>query len=111
MSGTRIDPQAWDYSALATHLRIQFEVRGDKDKLLGRGTDLEKLKLTLQGKVTDTLSKVADKGIEQTDITQWTFGELPKAYVKKQGSYEIKAFPALVDKKTSAAIELFDFSG
>jgi len=108
MSGTRIDPQAWDYSALATHLRIQFEVRDDKDKLLGRGTNLEKLKLELQGKVTDTLSKVADKGIEQTDITQWSFGELPKAYVKKQGSYEIKAFPALVDKKTSAAIELFD---
>ena len=73
-----------------------------------RDADLEKLKRDLQGKVTDTLSKVADKGIEQTDITTWDFGELPKAYVKKQGNYEIKAFPALVDKKNSAAIELFD---
>lgn len=108
MTGVKVEADAWDLSALATHLRFQFEVRDDKDKLLARGMDLVKLKAQLQGKVTDTLSKVADKGIEKTDLTQWDFGKLPRSYVKKQGQYEIKAYPALVDKKSAAAIELFD---
>ncbi|MDX1360957.1 MAG: DUF3418 domain-containing protein, partial [Pseudoalteromonas tetraodonis] len=108
MTGVRVDPEAWDLTALAPHLRLQFEVRDEHDKLLARGLDLAKLKAQLQGKVTDTLSKVADKGIEKTDLTQWDFGELPTSYVKKQGQYEIKAYPALVDKKSTAAVELFD---
>ena len=108
MTGVRVDADAWDLSALAAHLRLQFEVRDEQDKLLARGLDLAKLKAQLQGKVTDTLSKVADKGIEKTDLTQWDFGKLPASYVKKQGQYEIKAYPALVDKKSAAAVELFD---
>jgi len=108
MTGVRVEPDAWDLSTLAPHLRLQFEVRDENDKLLARGLNLTKLKAQLQGKVTDTLSKVADKGIEKADLTEWSFGELPSSYVKKQGQYEIKAFPALVDKKDSAAVELFD---
>ena len=108
MTGVRVDPEAWDLTALAPHLRLQFEVRDENDQLLARGLDLAKLKAQLQGKVTDTLSKVADKGIEKTDLIQWDFGELPTSYVKKQGQYEIKAYPALVDKKSTAAVELFD---
>ncbi|MGK0514776.1 MAG: ATP-dependent helicase HrpA, partial [Gammaproteobacteria bacterium] len=108
MTGVRVDPEAWDLSALAPHLRLQFEVRDEHDKLLARGLDLAKLKAELQGEVTETLSKVADKGIEKSDLTQWDFGELPASYVKKQGQYEIKAYPALVDKKSAAAVELFD---
>jgi len=108
MTGVRVDPEAWDLTALAPHLRLQFEVRDENDQLLARGLDLAKLKAQLQGKVTDTLSKVADKGIEKTDLIQWDFGELPTSYVKKQGQYEIKAYPALVDKKSTVAVELFD---
>ncbi|WP_273048661.1 ATP-dependent RNA helicase HrpA [Pseudoalteromonas sp.] len=108
MTGVKVDIEAWDLTALAPHLRLQFEVRDEHDKLLARGLDLAKLKAQLQGEVTETLSKVADKGIEKSDLTQWDFGELPASYVKKQGQYEIKAYPALVDKKSAAAVELFD---
>ncbi|MGO2130631.1 MAG: ATP-dependent RNA helicase HrpA [Pseudoalteromonas prydzensis] len=108
MTGVKVEPDAWDLTTLATHLRLQFEVRDDKDNVLARGMDLAKLKAQLQGKVTQTLSKVADKGIEKSDLLQWDFGKLPVSYVKKQGQYEIKAYPALVDKKSSAAVELFD---
>ncbi|BDF94890.1 MULTISPECIES: ATP-dependent RNA helicase HrpA [unclassified Pseudoalteromonas] len=108
MTGVSVEPDAWDLTTLATHLRLQFEVRDDKNNVLARGMDLAKLKAQLQGKVTQTLSKVADKGIEKSELIQWDFGKLPVSYVKKQGQYEIKAYPALVDKKSSAAVELFD---
>ncbi|MEC8138859.1 MAG: ATP-dependent RNA helicase HrpA, partial [Pseudomonadota bacterium] len=72
MTGVRVEPDAWDLSTLAPHLRLQFEVRDEHDKLLARGLNLSKLKAQLQGKVTDTLSKVADKGIEKADLTEWS---------------------------------------
>ncbi len=110
MTGVKVEQEDWDLSALEPHLKIQFQVIGDDGKVIAHGFDLQALKDKLQGRVSDTLSQVAEAGIEQQDITQWQFGELPKEYTKKQGSYEIKAFPALVDKKASTAIELFDSS-
>ncbi|MCD8475866.1 MAG: DUF3418 domain-containing protein [Shewanella fodinae] len=41
-------------------------------------------------------------------MTEWSFGELPKEYQRRRGSYEVKAFPALVDEGESVAIKLFD---
>ncbi|MBE0367500.1 ATP-dependent RNA helicase HrpA [Pseudoalteromonas aurantia] len=108
MTGVKVDADAWDLTLLDAHLKMQFQVLGDKDVVLAHGFDLHAIKTQLQGKVADTLSQVAEKGIEQQQIIEWQFGDLPSEYTKKQGSYEIKAFPALVDKKNSAAIELFD---
>lgn len=110
MTGVNVDSDAWDLSTLDAHLKMQFQVVGDNNTVLAHGFDLHAIKTQLQGKVADTLSQVAEKGIEQQEITEWQFGTLPSEYTKKQGNYEIKAFPALVDKKDSTAIELFDSS-
>ncbi|CAM4152526.1 ATP-dependent RNA helicase HrpA [Pseudoalteromonas byunsanensis] len=108
MTGVKVETEDWDLSALEPHLKIQFQVIAEDSKVIAHGFDLQVLKDKLQGRVCDTLSQVAEEGIEQQDITLWQFGELPQEYTKKQGNYEIKAFPALVDKKASTAIELFD---
>lgn len=108
MTGVKVEIDDWDLSSLDTHLKMQFQVIGDKHTVLAHGFDLHALKTKLQGKVADTLSRVAEEGIEQQHIIEWQFGDLPSEYTKKQGNYEIKAFPALVDKKESTAIELFD---
>ncbi|TMO59811.1 ATP-dependent RNA helicase HrpA [Pseudoalteromonas aurantia] len=110
MTGVNVDSDAWDLSTLDAHLKMQFQVVGDNNTVLAHGFDLHAIKTQLQGKVADTLSQVAEKGIEQQEIVEWQFGTLPSEYTKKQGNYEIKAFPALVDKKDSTAIELFDSS-
>ncbi|MEM6510943.1 MAG: ATP-dependent RNA helicase HrpA, partial [Pseudomonadota bacterium] len=44
MTGVRVEPDAWDLSTLSPHLRLQFEVRDEHDKLLARGLNLSKLK-------------------------------------------------------------------
>ena len=108
MSGVKISPEQWDYAALPSHLKMQFSVVDDKGKQLATGFNLNKLKEQLKGKVDDNLAKVAEQGIEQTDLTEWSFGELPTSYVQKQGQYEVKAYPALVDEGQSTSIKLFD---
>ncbi|WP_160062945.1 ATP-dependent RNA helicase HrpA [Psychromonas sp. L1A2] len=108
MTGVRIPENSWDLSALPTHLRIKFNVVDDKQKSVAVGTDLKLLQHDLKGEVKQTLSKVSKQGIEKSDLIEWDFGKLPKSFKKDHGGYEVKAYPALVDKNKSVAIELFD---
>ncbi len=108
MSGVTIPDDAWELTELPPHLKMNFKVVDDKGKLLTQHRSLALLKQQLQGQVQQTLSNVAERGIEQDGLTQWSFGELPREYVKVQAGYEIKAYPALVDQKGSVAIQLMD---
>jgi ATP-dependent helicase HrpA len=108
MSGITIPEESWDVAAMDAHLKFNFKVVDDKQHVLTQGRSLALLKQQMQGKVQETLSQVAEQGIEQERLTDWTFGDLPKAYIKVQSGYEIKAFPALIDQKDSVAIRLLD---
>lgn len=108
MTGVRIPENSWDLSALPTHLRMKFNVMDDKQKSVAVGTDLKLLQHDLKGEVKQTLSKVSKQGIEKSDLVEWDFGKLPASFKKDHGGYEVKAYPALVDKNKSVAIELFD---
>lgn len=108
MTGVRIPEGAWDISALPTHLRIKFTIIDDDKKILAVGTDLVQLQHDLKGQVKKTLSKVSKQGIEKTGLLEWSFGKLPTSFKKDHGGYEVKAYPALVDKNKNVAIELFD---
>ncbi|WP_051092074.1 ATP-dependent RNA helicase HrpA [Colwellia piezophila] len=108
MTGVRLPEDAWQEISLPVHLTMNFQVVDDKGKLLKQGRDLNELKAELQGKVKASIKQVAEKGIEKADLTQWDFGKLPTGYEKKVANITIKAFPALVDHKSSVAIELFE---
>jgi len=51
----------------------------------------------------------ANTGVSQhTNITAWTFGELPELLEINQGKLTLIGFPALVDKGTHCDLEVFD---
>jgi ATP-dependent helicase HrpA len=108
MTGVRLPEECWENIELPTHLRMNFKVLNEKNAVIKQGRDLEQLKAELQGKVKASIQKVAEKGIERQDIKKWNFNDLPKGYEKKVANLTIKAFPALVDKNKSVAIELFE---
>lgn len=108
MTGVRLPEDVWQDIELPVHLTMNFKIVDERNKLVKQGRDLEQLQAELQGKVKASIQKVAKKGIEKSDITAWDFGQLPTGYEKKVANITIKAFPALVDKKQSVAIELFE---
>lgn len=108
MTGVQIPLEAWDPSQLPVHLTTNFKVEQDNGKLLDQGRDLAGLQQKLSGKVQKSLAKVAKPGIEKQDLTEWSFGHLPEKIIRKQGNFEIKAFPALVPGKRAVEIKLFD---
>ncbi|WP_040552193.1 ATP-dependent RNA helicase HrpA [Rheinheimera nanhaiensis] len=108
MSGVTIPEDAWDLTSIPAHLKLNFKVVDDKGTTLQQSRSLSLLQQGLQGEVQQSLSQVAEQGIEQDKLTQWSFGTLPREYIKLQAGYEIKAFPALVDERDSVAIKLLD---
>lgn len=108
MSGVTIERDAWQWDQVADHLKVTYRVIDDKRKTLAEGKDLDALKLQLKDNVQQTLSAVADDGLEQQDLHLWSFGDLPERYEQKKGGYSLKAYPALVDDKDSVAIRLFE---
>ena len=108
MSGVTLEREAWQWDQVPDHLKMTFRIVDENNRKLAEGKDLTALKLQLKGKVQETLSKVADDGLEQSGLHIWSFGDLPDHFEQKRGSYSVKAWPALVDEKESVAIRLFD---
>ncbi|MBO9491978.1 ATP-dependent RNA helicase HrpA [Endozoicomonas sp. G2_1] len=108
MSGVRLPEDCWQTLELPPHLVMNFKVFDEHGKLLKQGRDFDQLKAELQGKVKASIKKVADKGIERKAIKTWDFADIPTGYEKKVANITMRAFPALVDKKSSVAIELFE---
>ncbi|AHG22536.2 ATP-dependent helicase HrpA [Chania multitudinisentens RB-25] len=108
MTGVTVSRDNWQWDQVPDHLKMTFRVVGEKHKTLREGKDLLALKLQLKEQVQETLSAVADDGLEQSNLHIWSFGKLPEFYEQKRGGYSVKAYPALVDEKDSVAIRLFD---
>ncbi|WP_286267645.1 ATP-dependent RNA helicase HrpA [Thalassotalea atypica] len=108
MTGVRLHEDVWKDLSLPAHLVMNFKALDNKGNVIGQSRDLSSLQENLQGKVKATIQKVAEKGIEQKQLTTWSFGQLPKSYEKKMANITIKAFPAIVDHQKDVAIELFE---
>ncbi|QEO46098.1 ATP-dependent RNA helicase HrpA [Vibrio tarriae] len=108
MTGVTVLREDWKLDQLPAHLKITFRAVDHRNRKLNESCDLHELKESLKEKVQETLSQVADDDIEQRDLHTWSFGELPKVYQQKRGGFEVRAYPALVDKKDSVEIKLFE---
>lgn len=108
MTGTRFSKEEFSWENVPEHLKVNFRVVDDKDNIVQQGFNLEEIKQALKGQVKQTIQSVAKQGIEQQDVNDWNFGDLPESYIRKQGNYEIKAFPALVKVGNKVNVELLD---
>ncbi|TQP21119.1 ATP-dependent RNA helicase HrpA [Vibrio cholerae] len=108
MTGVTVLREDWKLDQLPAHLKITYRAVDHRNRKFNESCDLHELKESLKEKVQETLSQVADDDIEQRDLHTWSFGELPKVYQQKRGGFEVRAYPALVDKKDSVEIKLFE---
>jgi ATP-dependent helicase HrpA len=108
MTGVTLSRDDWQMEQIPDHLKMTFRVIGDKRKALAEGKNLDELKVNLKDKVQRTLSAVADDGIEQSGLHTWSFGAIPQHYQQKRQGYQVKAYPALSDEKSSVGIKLFE---
>ncbi|GAA2661862.1 ATP-dependent RNA helicase HrpA [Paractinoplanes durhamensis] len=107
LTGTVVPADAWRPGEVPSHLRMNFRVVDENDKVLGEGRDLDVLRRSLAPKVQQTLSAAAGN-IERRGITTNDFGALPRRLQQVRGGYEVAVFPALVDEGDSVAVRVFE---
>ncbi|QEH45887.1 ATP-dependent RNA helicase HrpA [Aggregatibacter actinomycetemcomitans] len=108
MTGVTVEAEHWNWAQIPSHLKMTFRVVDEKGKKIAESMDLDALKFELKDRVQESISAVADDGIEQSGAHIWNFADLPQFYEQKKHGFSVKAFPAIVDEKDSVGIKLFE---
>ena len=108
MTGVTVEAEHWNWEQIPSHLKMIFRVVDENGKKIAESMNLDELKFSLKDRVQESISAVADDGIEQSGLHIWSFAELPQCYEQKQRGFSVKAFPAIVDEKDAVGIKLFE---
>ena len=108
MTGVTVEAEHWHWEQIPSHLKMTFRVVDENGKKIAESMNLDELKFNLKDRVQESISAVADDGIEQSGLHIWSFAELPQCYEQKQRGFSVKAFPAIVDEKDAVGIKLFE---
>ena len=108
MTGVSVEAEHWNWEQIPSHLKMTFRVVDENGKKIAESMNLDELKFSLKERVQESISAVADDGIEQSGLHIWSFAELPQCYEQKQRGFSVKAFPAIVDEKDAVGIKLFE---
>lgn len=108
MTGVSVEVEEWKLAEIAPHLRMTFRVIDEKGKKIAESMNLDELKFSLKDQVQQSISAVADDGIEQSGIHIWNFDALPQVFEQKKQGFTVKAFPAITDEKEAVGIKLFE---
>ena len=108
MTGITVEAEHWHWEQIPSHLKMTFRVVDENGKKIAESMNLDELKFSLKDRVQESISAVADDGIEQSGLHIWSFAELPQCYEQKQRGFSVKAFPAIVDEKDAVGIKLFE---
>ena len=108
MTGVTVEAEHWNWEQIPSHLKMTFRVVDENGKKIAESMNLDELKFNLKDRVQESISAVADDGIEQSGLHIWSFADLPQCYEQKQCGFSVKAFPAIVDEKDAVGIKLFE---
>ena len=100
LTGTQVDVDDFDVTALPPHLRVTFRVVEDGAEV-GRGKDLDSLRDDLAPRLrADLAAATADR--ERAGLKTWDVGTIEEAVTAGQAT----GYPALVDEGTSVALRV-----
>ncbi|MGF1665010.1 MAG: ATP-dependent RNA helicase HrpA [Acidimicrobiia bacterium] len=102
LGGVPIDPEAFDLARLPPHLRPTFRVVGPSGEVVASGDDLGELKNALVAEARAVMTSTTHP-LEQTGLTGWSIGELPRRVEVANG---VRAYPALIDARDSVSVRL-----
>jgi ATP-dependent helicase HrpA len=108
LTGEAIPLNAWEIDAVAKHLKMNFRVIDDQDRMLDYGRDLKKLQAKYAVEAGDSFDQIASDELQYTGFIQWGFDDLPETYEFIQKGQRFVGFPAIVDEGDAVGVRIFD---
>jgi ATP-dependent helicase HrpA len=106
-TSVEVPGDAWLETQVDNYYRFNIKVVDDKGKVIASGRDLLPLREKYRAQVQQNIQSAATN-IERDNITQWDFDALPHAIQLQRNGINIRAYPALVDKNNSVALQVLD---
>lgn len=107
MTGVKVTQEDWETGNLPAHLSMRFEVVGNTGQILRAGRNLATLQEAYVGEVEETLLRFSDNSIEQDQVTDWNFGDLPESVDIQKSGMTLQGYPALLANAEGVGIKLF----
>ena len=111
----QIAPNVVDFKLemLPAHLTMNFKVLDEYGRQIAMGRNLASLRSELGQEAQKSFQAVAAKEVEvscewESEITSWSFGELPEIMEIKRKNQSLIGHPALVDRGEYCTLEVFD---
>jgi ATP-dependent helicase HrpA len=112
MTGIQVPEDAWDESAVPSHLRMKFRLVDDQGRQVALEEDFSGLRRRYGGEGQRQFATIPSKGLEREGIKRWDFDTLPESldldFDPKGGGIRLRGYPALVDEDGCVAIRLLD---
>ncbi|HEV2891274.1 MAG TPA: ATP-dependent RNA helicase HrpA [Frankiaceae bacterium] len=99
MTGTVVPYDAWDWSKVPPHLRMNVRVLDDAGRVVAEGRDVEALREAVRPAVKEALSSAASS-LERRGLTSWV--DVPRTFA----SGTVRGFPALVDEGATVGVKV-----
>ncbi|GGF28399.1 ATP-dependent RNA helicase HrpA [Subtercola lobariae] len=104
----------FDRSRIPAHLSVSFRVVDERGKTLAASKNLTELQHRFRSAARESVARASSataNAIEQSGLTSWNFTQLPRFIDTKSAESVIRAYPAIVEEKTSVAIRLMSTQG
>ncbi len=109
LGGIALDRNDWAQDKLDDYYRMNVRVVDAQGHLLAQGRDLGQLVQRFRADTRQSISANQQVSPTRQGITCWDLGELPQEWRFRQADVDIVAYPALVDRAETVAIELCDY--
>lgn len=108
VGGHSVPVNAFREDMLPVHLRMNFTVVDEYNKVIDRSRELSVLKSRRSGEARQNFSAIARQVYLYTGCKDWSFGDLPQHFEGHHDGVMIYGFPAMVDEGDSVGIRVFD---
>ncbi len=111
LGGIALQRKDWAEDKLDKYYRMNVRVVDAQGHLLEQGRDLDALVRRFREDTRQSISANQQASPARQGLTRWDLGELPSEWRFRQAGVDIVAYPALVDRGETVAIELCDYPG
>ena len=109
LTGIEIPNGAMSRQSLPSHLRLHLQIVDEEQQPLALSDDVSQLKENWQQQASTAFSGLEQK-IEERQVTEWDFGDLPDAVDSTAGATQIRGYPALQLRGNSLYLTVVDSS-
>lgn len=107
-TGVSLPADCWQNFSLPDHLVMNINVLDQEGRLLDSSRNLTRLKNKFADNSRQVMATFSKNSIEESGLTDWTFGALEEVHEIEQGGLTLLSWPALIDEEESVSLKLLD---